>query len=274
MAIEVVERWNSRQQVFADQFSETVEYIINGTDDDSAALLALLSFAPTIWPTLVPAVFMPRTSAEITERLAQFIYAGVVQYGTNIPAEGEELLSFDTSGGTTKMTLSLGTQIFPAPGITPPTNHHGAIGVENGNVEGVNIQIPALTFSKIRRFPASFVTSTYVKTLARLSGSVNDAPFFGFDADEVQFKGASGSQRNPNEKWDIVFKFDASENAVGLTLGEITGIAKKGWNYLWVQYQDQEDTSANALSKRALAAYVETVLPRGNFALLGLRTGP
>ena len=56
----------------------------------------------------------------------------------------------------------------------------------------------------------------------------------------------------------------------GLQVGDITGIDKKGWEYLWVRYADAEDQ--NVLVKRPIAAYVEQVYESGNFALLGIGT--
>ena len=37
------------------------------------------------------------------------------------------------------------------------------------------------------------------------------------------------------------------------------GISKKGWEYLWVRYQDTEDANAKMLIKKPIAAYVEKV---------------
>jgi hypothetical protein len=58
----------------------------------------------------------------------------------------------------------------------------------------------------------------------------------------------------------------------GLAVGPITGIAKKGWEYLWVRYADVEDTGAKMLVKRPIAAYVEQVYEYANFAGLGIGT--
>jgi hypothetical protein len=83
----------------------------------------------------------------------------------------------------------------------------------------------------------------------------------------VLFQGASGSQRG-QEDWEITFSFAASPNATDLTVGDITGIEKKGWEYLWVRYADAEDEET--LIKQPVAAYVEQVDEYGNFALLGI----
>ena len=58
----------------------------------------------------------------------------------------------------------------------------------------------------------------------------------------------------------------------GQALGDITGIAKKGREYLWVRYEDTEDDTAKALVKRPVAVYVERVYDEGNFADLGIGT--
>jgi len=83
--------------------------------------------------------------------------------------------------------------------------------------------------------------------------------------------GASGSQRGDGA-WEITFRFAASPNVTGLTIGSITGIAKKGWEYLWVQYQDAEDTGAKCIVKRPAFVHVERVYDAGNYAGLGIGT--
>ncbi|MBC7326197.1 MAG: hypothetical protein H5T99_12950, partial [Moorella sp. (in: Bacteria)] len=70
----------------------------------------------------------------------------------------------------------------------------------------------------------------------------------------------------------ITFKFAASPNKTNITIGDITGIAKKGWEYLWVLYEDAEDTNAQRLVKRPVAAFVEQVYPYGDFSQLGIGT--
>jgi hypothetical protein len=72
----------------------------------------------------------------------------------------------------------------------------------------------------------------------------------------------------PTEDWEIAFKFAASPNATDLTVGDITRIEKKGWEYLWVRYADAEDEET--LIQQPVAAYVEQVDEYGNFALLGI----
>lgn len=167
------------------------------------------------------------------------------------------------------LTQSLGTiGSYAAPGRTAP-NFRGAIGVTPDAVEGIDVTVPVYHFSETHVIPSSLVTLGYKAALFFLTGRVNGSPFKGFAAGEVLFLGASGSKRGADD-WEISFKFAASPNAVGLSVGNITGISKAGWDYLWVRYEDAEDTVAKALVKRPVAAYVERVYPWGNFASLGI----
>jgi len=98
---------------------------------------------------------------------------------------------------------------------------------------------------------------------------VNGAAWRDFAQGEVLFMGAGGSRRGGGD-WEINFKFAANPNQTGLVVGDITGIAKKGWEYLWVRYVDAVDNAAKALTKRPAAVYVEQVYEYGNFAALGI----
>jgi len=85
----------------------------------------------------------------------------------------------------------------------------------------------------------------------------------------VLFLGASGSKRS-SEDWEITYRFASQPNRTGIVVGDITGISKKGWEYMWVRYRDTEDGSAKALVKRPVAAYVEQVYRDGDFSQLGI----
>jgi hypothetical protein len=132
-----------------------------------------------------------------------------------------------TGGGKTHMTQSLATvNSYALPGEDPP-DFKGAIGVNNDSVEGTDITIPVYNFKETHYIPIALVTPAYKAALFYLTGKVNDAPFKGFARGEVLFLGASGSQQG-TEDWEIAFKFAASPNATDLTVGDITGIEKKG----------------------------------------------
>src|SRR5207248_1374699 len=120
-----------------------------------------------------------------------------------------------------KITQSLETVAsYAPPGFTAP-NFQGAIGVSEDKVEGVDITIPAFQFSETHRFIDALVGGFYKQTLFQLTGRFNNAPFKGFATGECMFMGASGSKRG-DEKWTITFRFAGSQNATGITIGDIT----------------------------------------------------
>lgn len=193
--------------------------------------------------------------------------------------------SFDTSGGTSHITQADGGKINANGSTTtrsgterrfPPSapSMDSAIGVDDNGVQGVDIVVPALTWTETYDVPSDYVTSSYIKSVAALTGTTNDASFRSFEAGEVLFLGASGSQEWDSEKgdgpWSLSFKFVASKNLTGQTIGSITGIEKKGHEYLWVRYESS--VSGSDLVKKPKYVYVNTVYREGAFSGLGIGT--
>jgi hypothetical protein len=268
MPIVVEEKFDSRVSTAGQSPSVELRYIVFGTSDDLAAKAELADESPEEYDGL------PRQSIQI-EPLANDIWDGTVRYGEaqqgDPPQTGESSFAFDTGGGTQHITHSRSTVGIHAPsGVTAP-NFQGAIGVTENGVDGVDITIPVYQFSETHFLADSVVTPAYKGTLFGLTGKVNNAGFKGFTVGECLFLGASGAKRG-EEDWEITFRFAGSPNVTGLAVGPISGIAKKGWEYLWVRYADVEDTGAKMLVKRPIAAYVEQVYDYGNFAGLGIGT--
>lgn len=197
--------------------------------------------------------------------------------------------SFDTSGGTTHITqqpqLGAGTskrsysteKRYPA-GTAP--DQQGAIGVDGDSVHGVDIVIPALQWTETYDVPTQYITTDYIKTVSALTGTVNNGAFRGFAAGEVLFLGGTGSQDWDAEKgdspWSLSYKFVAQSNADGttmptLTVGSVTGISKKGHEYMWVRYEDSVVDSTQL--KRPKFVYVNQVYAQADFSLLGIGVG-
>jgi hypothetical protein len=196
------------------------------------------------------------------------VWEVTARYGKREPKEtGESSFSFDTGGVTTHITQSLITvNKYAAGGGTAP-DCQGAIGVTGDSVEGTDITVPVYNFTETHYITDAAVTGAYKLALFQLTGKVNNGTFKGFAAGEVLFLGASGAKRGTDD-WEITFRFAASPNVTGLSVGPITGITKLGWDYLWVRYTDTEDE--NVLVKQPIAAYVERVYEQGNFASLGI----
>lgn len=268
MPVVIEEKFDSRLSVAGDNPSVELRYIVFGTSDDLVAKSELADASPEMYDGL------PRQSLQI-EPLANDIWDGSVRYGmtesNDPPMTGESSFAFDTGGGTQHITQSRGTvNGYAPPGETAP-NFQGAIGVTDNGVEGVDVTVPVYHFSETHYLDDGFVTPAYKGTLFALTGRVNNASFKGLAGGECLFLGASGSKRGLGD-WEITFRFAGSPNVTGLSVGSITGIAKKGWEYLWVRYAEVEDDAAQVLVKRPIAAYVEQVYDSGNFAALGIGT--
>jgi hypothetical protein len=187
--------------------------------------------------------------------------------------------SFDTTGGTQHMTQALGETKYAASGSTAP-DQFKAIAVDGDSVQGIDIVVPQLSWTETYDVPSTYVTSTYIKKVAKLTGTTNDAAFRTFATGEVLFLGATGSHEWDDQKhdgpWSLSFRFVASPNAgsgqtiAALEIGSITGIEKKGHEYLWVRYED--DVTDNTLLKKPKFVYVNKVYREGNFSDLGIGT--
>jgi len=258
----IIEKYDSREStVGVENPSVDLLYVVDGTEDDAVVRGVVEATIPAIYAGLV------FQSYRIAHQ-GGGLWEVSVRYGKKEPKQpGESSFSFDTGGGTTHITQSKQTVASYAPSGNTPPDFKGAIGVNNDSVEGTDITIPVYNFKETHYIPIALVIPAYKATLFYLTGKVNGAPFKGFAPGEVLFLGASGSQRG-TEDWEITFSFAASPNATGLTVGDITGIDKKGWEYLWVRYQDAEDE--DVLVKQPAAVYVEKVYEYGDFSLLGI----
>lgn len=229
------------------------------------AKAALASASPVLYDSLV------RQTLHI-ERTAEEVWEGSVRYGVKQPPEtGDSSYQFDTGGGTQHITQSLETIGRHAPAGKVAPDFQGAVGATHDNVEGVDITTPVYNFSETHYIATAAVTDAYKATLFQLTGRVNSAGFRGFAPGEVLFLGASGAKRGEDD-WEITFRFAASPNVTGLVVGAIGGIDKKGWEYLWVRYADEEDVAAKTLVKKPIAAYVERVYEYGDLSGLGIGT--
>jgi len=263
MPATITERFDSRRLTASSSSTAERLYTVMGTEDESEALALLQATRPTTYLGLI------HQSDEI-EHIGGGVWEATVQYGVYEPPEvGQSSFAFDTGGGTTHVTQSRQTLGSYAPsGFTAP-NFQGAIGVTLDSVEGTDITVPVYNFSETHNFNNAYVTGSYKLALFGLTGKINGGGFKGFAAGEVLFLGASGSKRG-NDNWEISYKFAASPNVTGLSIGPISGITKRGWDYLWVRYADAVDE--NVLIKQPIAAYVERVYLDGDFSSLGIGT--
>ena len=247
--------------------STELHYIVTDTDDELAAITAVRATAPATHNDLARGeITVDPTGPTTWDAVVQYIGANEGELEV-----GESSYSFDTGGGTQHITQALSHIASYAPAGKTAPDFKGAIGATADSVEGVDITVPVYNFSETHILANSVVTNAYKGKLAALTGRTNNAAFKGFAAGECLFLSASGSKRGKGD-WEITFHFAASPNKTGLTVGDITGIAKKGWEYLWVRYEDAVDATAKALVKKPLAVYIEKVYEEGSFSDLNIGT--
>lgn len=276
MATRVEEAYSERDQTINAKGEVTeieIPYLVFEAADEDAALAAARTKAASRTVS-----GMVLDEVEVTERVnkdtwkVKAIYKDEDSEDTDDPDEDEETTSFafDTGGGTMHRNQSLKT-VSKVPNDAPDFN--GAIEVDNeGNVNGVDVTMPVLNFTETHTMNGSRVTTSYKKTVAALTGTVNSSGFRGFSAGEVLFLGASGTKRSkkPNAPWEITFRFAVSPNQSSLQVGKLKVSNKRGWDYLWVRYADKVAENRKNVIKEPVAAYVEQVYPTGDFGNLGL----
>jgi hypothetical protein len=261
---------DSREWTTGDKPTVTLHYILDGTSDDLTAKTLLLNSTASTYDGLVRAdctiepIFVDTDSGKGKwDCRVRYISPERKEPEVGDPPQ----FSFDTSGGTQHVTQSIATvQKYAPSGKTAP-DFKGAIGVTSDNVDGVDITVPVYSFSETHYVADATVTTEYRLALMALTGTVNNAAFKGFAAGECLFLGAAGSKRGA-EDWEITFRFAVSPNRTGITVGDITGIAKQGWQYMWVRYDDAEDSTAKAIVKKPVAVYIEKVYADGDFSIL------
>lgn len=186
--------------------------------------------------------------------------------------------SFDTAGATARQTYAIDNSETRYGSQAPDMK--GVLNYDGDSVQGVDIIIPSLQWTETYDVPSTYVTAAYIKTVAQLTGTVNNGTFRTFPAGEVLFAGASGSQEWDTEKgngpWRLTYKFVASPNAgsgqtwPALQLGDIGNIAKKGHEFLWVRYEKKVEQ--DVLVSTPLHVYVNKVYREANFNSLGIGT--
>lgn len=285
MSITVLERSNSRP-LMADPkgSSATREYWARSTDVAEDALEinnAVALEAPDAYLGLI------KKSIKSEPQGGGFWYAKV-EYG---PVEGGELegqggpdapapppemqpgdllgneFSFSTTGGTSHIVQSINTILSVSKNNVPIPDTQRAIGTSEGKVEGCDVIAPKFEFSITKR--AAFLAMRKVRDLVDATGTVNAYDWNTFKAGEVLFLGAEGKFDGDgiaDFSWLITYKFAIAKNLQGIqiTNGLIVA-AKSGWDYLWVGFTDEADTTANVLIKRPVYAFVEQVYLYTNF---------
>ena len=270
---QIIETWDSRETSSSGEDSTiTYKYLIYKEPSDVDAEILLAATAPDTYRGLVP-------RGMSLEPLENDMWIGKVDYRLidASPARQNEdtwpgSLQGGTGGNTQHVNHSLETiQAKAAAGYTAATtDHKQAIGVDGeGNVGGTDIVMRAFRFTISRLFSDDAFTAAYVTGVYGLTGCVNNngyqphAKLPTFAAGELLLEDFRFNQKG-EDSWEVQLNFAASPNVTDLTVGDISEIDKKGWEYLWFQFEKSQQNNKGAA--RPVRAYVERVYPTGNFS--------
>lgn len=278
MTINILEKYGTGQAESGGdkQFQITSLFIVDGSNDLATALSEFEADVDADYGGLDfdhVAVDLAHEEGDGT-----ITWQGIAFYKTRPRAvfeAGDNFYSFDTGGGTAHITHSLSTTATYNAAGHSTTNHKNAINVHEGNIGGLDVGIPAYEWQETHYFADATVSDAYIGKLYALAWHVNSDNFAirngsatNFPAGSVIFKGASGGQREEGD-WEITFAFSYSQNRTGLSVGDIAAIAKKGWEWLWIETKPTPD--GGRMRQKAVQANVEQVYYTGAFADLGIR---
>jgi len=217
----------------------------------------------------LPTFYLGLTLADYDPKpLGNGLWNVTANYGTKkLSTLGEVVTSFDTTGGTRHITQSLQTISKHCVTGTAP-DFQGAIGVDGDKVNGCEIPGPGtFKFQITKSWPVSSFSQANIVALAANTFKTNSDIFYDFAVGTLLFLGASGSIRGIKD-WEVTYHFAFSENVTNMTIGAMTGIDKKGWEYVWTLYRKSEDQNTRVV--RPYAAYVERVCEAAAFGTLGV----
>lgn len=253
-----------------DQYSRSIGYIVKGAGSDIDALDAVEAAAPATYDGLT------RSEIKIDEVRWPDLWDVTVTYAKSEKKEpaatGSIEFAFDIGLESQTIKQSLETIATYQDGTAQ--NFDRAINCSRSgdgwNVDGIAVGRPVASFTRTYYPTWAVVTDAYKRAVMNLCGKVNSASYFGYNAGEVRFVGASGKARN-NTDWELSYRFEVRLNETGITIGSFTGIACDGWDVLWVFYGEHVDSATNRILPKPYQVNVERVFKRDNFTtVLGI----
>lgn len=221
-----------------------------GSQDQDFVAQQARDLTPIGITTFFGTIYRQRVTIE-PDGWAQYIVT--VPYGRRKREVGDFNFSFDTSGGLVRIKAAREhINSYPAAdgdvgGLNP---HNGSIGVnKDGDVEGCDIVVPGLRMNYSFRHPQGIVDEAFARRLARATGKTNSDVWRGFNPGELLYMGSAGSDGRETEA-EVSYAVIASENASGLSIGEIVDIAKKGHEFLWVEFEPNVDSGRGVTRPR------------------------
>ena len=229
------------------------------------------------WRFNSPATFEELKKVDVSvDMVDQDTYNASVDYGpydylgkeeTQTSGGASSEWTFEVKVATAKQVQSIQTMNRYAPPGKTAADHKGAMNVTKQGVQGLDVPKPQASFTQTYYVDPSAFTSAYKADLERAVGRMNSVTFASKEPGECMLVGITATGRG-RENVQMQAQFDVSPNAEDLEVGEITGIVKRGFDALWVEYEESVDESADPPQtvKTPIAVHVEQVCEELDFA--------
>ena len=268
---QLIEVSSSRGQVKADgigdRSSAEFHFVASGCTDESDVydLVNSLRGADVPDPYDTGTEQLSLRNIDITERINPDSWRVTVHY----LGKPETIFQYDFATTTQHITQSLKTvSDFSAGWIPSAPDFKGAIGVDSdGNVSGVDKIQPILNWTETHYYSDTEFSDAVFEAILEANGKVNNADFEGSPAGSILFQGGTAIQRE-SDLWEVAYKFSYSPPLDALTIGDIDGVSKKGWEYLWIFYSKVSDSVSGILVQQPSAVYVEQVYEEADFSTI------
>lgn len=274
MAIRIIETRRSKSRLSGSDPWERREYRAwdpaNPNVTPDAIEAAIGAFAPGVIGAL------PLQKLEQTPDDAhQGVFLCQLEYAKSAKREvletGEEEIGWDLTPQTIKLIQSPHGSHYSkhiVSGTAPDFKGGMGFDSQTKTFQGTDVYIEAFSFWITKYVPkATAISNAYTLGLRNCAFKYNNATFRGQAAGECLFFGARGAPRNKDDH-AVTHNFLCSPNATGLAIGDITGVNKLGWQYLWVLFENVHDATGKYLTPRPKAAYVEQVYKPADFPTL------
>ena len=196
-------------------------------------------------------------SIQLHESYYAQLYEVSVTYSPFNRQTGSYMVRVEHAAGTAKATAGVRIAGYPT---NTAGNNEGVIW--NGEeVVGVDVPYNETRIVISYRHPSGFLNHTYLRGIGKLVGHPNNDTFLGYESGEIAYAGGNASESECEASAE--YSFEISRNEIGLQIGAITGIAKKGFDIVSPVYKWDTDNVGGTIKAIRPVDYVEVIRPAG-----------
>lgn len=258
----VHEQTGYEKDVSGDTWTVSRTYTVDDVSSDTAAVTAAVNAAGNMSPGTLESVNAKEIGNGGTSATTIYEIGLTWRFRASSSIAGGGSFSFDTSAATEKVYTAL---------ATTESQPSGAPDVGKVIKDGVDIYAPSFQWSETHDIDGADFTNEYVGLLYASTAKVNANSFRMFDSGEVLFLGASGASKTDSEgnlTVPTTFNYAARPNQTDVNVGSETVANKKGWQFVEVVSESDEDATAGREVPKIQGVYVHTVYEEVDFSSL------